>query len=162
MNRRWMLAVCSGLALGGCQGETTPQPQTTQVEQTLEGDCTPGQNFCGVPMPPSPVWNQQPPPQAGPGAGFVVWEDKPGEWLGMLADTQQAAITWARRTPAANLGAFAGAMSIKGPLILMRPPPPPPWPPDGTDWWKARVGLEAQLRAIELAAEASAAASCPK
>jgi hypothetical protein len=162
MDRRWMMAVCGGFALGACQVDSTsrPQPQTTQIEQAL--DCTPGQNFCGVVMPQAPWWNGQAPPQAGSGAGFIIWEHKPGEWLGMLADTQQASIPWARRTQAGNLAAFVGAMSLKGSAIVMRPPPPPPWPPDGTDWWKARVGLEAQLRVLELPFEASDAASCPQ
>ena len=147
MNRRFAHLLTTAIALAGCQ-----QATLTEQSQAVES-CTPGGNFCGATMPPTPWYQpgQQFPSATLGKAGYVVFQRTDGNWVAALADLSQGKVTYAVLAKHADLGAMLGDVSLAGQIDVVRPPPGP------RPLNEAMFALEYELRVQPLHDEADAA-----
>ena len=147
MNRRFARLLTTAIALAGCQ-----QATLTEETQALES-CTPGGNFCGATMPPTPWYQpgQQFPPATLGKAGYVVFQRTDGNWVAALADLSQGKVTYAVKATTGQLGLVLSGLSLTGQIDVVRPPPGP------RPLNEAMFVLEYQLRVQPLHDEADAA-----
>lgn len=141
-----------GLALASCATQGS-DPTTGEVQQAIT-DCYPSGNFPNATMPAQPVWTGQAPPIPNAKEGWVIWQDTSGDWNALLAYPNAGVVAAAFTVKKSDFPKFLGIIGPYGRISVGNPPPPPP--PTGTGW-EARFGLELQLRAQDVAADAYSA-----
>jgi hypothetical protein len=151
------------LALGACQ-DVQPQPVTEQVQQDL-GDCTPGNNFPGRTLAPTPYFNGQA-PLATTTQVWIMYRNpgNPTETVAYLTDFVTGQSVYGTRVsnqdPALALWLYGhGQPQVLEPVLP--PPPPPRCPGCDPNPYYASYNAEYALRWSTLSKFAAAAVKWP-